>query len=273
MPDRSEPIRFQAASQRAAALMSAAETEIANRWTGRSWGEILGSVWNNKTWAAGQGLKVAINMTVGAWIGPLADAGLDKVGHNYNLSLLKQSYALLEDQIKGKAEELVTSTPTVVTGAVAAIREKVMGTARPIATLDIVECVGDIQAKFAELGLRAKNAKAAANNGAWRYCDDIHWAARELAHAQLCQHSVIDDCDKAIAYLTAIRTQAQAAIPNAQVTKAAFQAAAERVVADNSTISHKKHANFGTGILNPFNARTAATSCSKEHCFGEGVRP
>ena len=272
MPDIDAPIRLQSAKARATALVTDAETEITRSWSGRSWSEVLGNVWSNRNWVAGQGLKVAINMTVGAWISPLAETGLDKIGSQYAKETLKQGWALVEDTIKGTAEKIVSETPSVVAGAISTISARVRGTAAPVADLDIVETVTSLKDKFTELGMRVKNVQAAAQNGAFRYCDDVHWAVRELAHAEACRLTIINDCDKSIAYLEAMKLHAAGALPNAAMVKDEFTRAAERVVNDDVTISHKKHQNFGIlgAAWRPVAAFNAVGwSCSKEHCFGK----
>ncbi len=272
MPDINDPIRSQVGPQRADALLTAAQAEITNRWSGRSWSEVLNSVWANRNWAAGQGLKVAVNMTVGRWVAPLAEAGLDKVGAAYVKESLKQMYALVEDQIKSAAEEAVKAAPSKAVTGIQAIKAKVQGTQPAQAELNIVECVTELKAKFVELGLRAKNVKAAANNGSFRYCDDVHFAVRELAHAEACRHTVIANCDQAIAYLQGVRNLAESTIPDPVATLDAFRQAAVRVVEDEQTIKHKNHQNFGVlgSIRNPLHAMNViGHSCSKEHCFGK----
>lgn len=272
MPDIKAPIRRQLPAARAAALVDSAEAEITNCWSGRSWSEVLGNAWENRNWAAGQGLKVAINMTVGTWVSPLANSGLSKIGTQYTQEALSQGWALVEDVIKGKAEEYARATPTVVTGAIQSIQSRIRGTAAPVADLDIAECVTGLQAKVVELGQRVKNVQAAATNGRFRYCDDVHWAVRELAHAEACRLTMINDCNQAIAVLQAFKHTAEQALPNAATLKDEFKRAAERVVADEVTIKHKNHENFGVfgSLFNPYTAiTTATTSCSKEHCFGK----
>ena len=271
MPDYNDARRRQNATMRAKALIEAAQTEITNRWTGRSWSEVMGSVWRNKTWVAGQGLKVTINVVSGGTIGTYAEQGLDWIGKPYAKEALSQVWALIEDDIKGKAEEMVRATPGAIVGSIESIRARVAGTAAPVAELDIEESASTIKNKMAELILRAGNVKAAAENGRFQYCDDIHWAFRELAHAEACRHTVLDEVDKMLAFLTALRQEAVNALPNAARDKAAFEQAAAQVVADTTTIRHKMHDNYGMvgAVMNPLSAFSDITgSCSKEHCFG-----
>lgn len=274
MPDRTDPVRQKLPAERAQSLVTAAQNEITNRWSGRSWSEVLGSVWANRSWAAGQGLKVTINMTVGTWLTPLTESGLDKIGAPYIKEGLKQMYALVEDQIKNRAEDFAKATPEAISGGISAIAHKVRNTTPPQADLDIVECVTELKTKFVEMGLRVNNVKAAATNGQFRYCDDVHYAVRELAHAEACRQTVISECDRAINELKAMKALADSALPNAQQTLDSFKNAALQVVSNETTISHKNHQNFGV-IGGLWNARTALStinnSCSKEHCFGKGL--
>ena len=273
MPDITDARRRLPAAARGKALIEAAQTDITNRWTGRSWSEVMGSVWRNKTWVAGQGLKVTINMVSGGTIGSYAEQGLDCIGKPYAKEALSQVWALIEDDIKGRAEELVRATPGAISGSIESFRARVSGTAAPVAELDIEESASTIKNKMAELVLRAGNVRAAAENGRWQYCDDIHWAYRELAHAEACRQTIVDEVDKMIAFLTAMRQQAESTLPNAAQDKAAFERAAAEVVADTSTVRHKMHDNFGVmgAMMSPVSAFSSITgSCSKEHCFGPG---
>lgn len=280
MPDINDPKRSNAPTLRAENLIQSAETEIRNKWTGRSWTDVISSVYANaRGWAMSMdGLKIAINFTTGGLVDRVASlTGLDKLGEHWSNTVLQQVWALMEDDLKGAAQKGaedygVNSARSMI----ASLWHRVRGTAPPRDCDEIMEKSEQIKMRFAEMYLRIATLKKVMDNGTFRFCDDVHYAMRELAHAELCRAEVIQNCNETIALMEEIRRNAVNAMPNVAADKDSLKRIAERVVADTSTIQHKMHQNYGV-VGAVWNARdaynTIQNSCSKEKCFGPKPAP
>jgi hypothetical protein len=276
MPDINDGKRAAAAAVRAQTLINEAEATIKNKWVGRSWSDVIGSSYAaGRDWATSSSvLKASINFATGGLVDKVAGmTGLDKLGETWTNEALKQVWALLEDDIKGAAQETAEDwTTTKWSGqGIMSVIQWARGVT-PFSNFDEqLKASDDIKMRFAELNLRASTVQKVVTKGGFRYCDDVHAAMAELAHAEACREDVVQMTTDLIATLKQIRTQAQATLPNSSNLKAQILVAARNVVGDTATIQHKMHANFGVlgGI---WNARTAmstiSSSCSKEKCFG-----
>ncbi len=276
MPDINDPIRMSPAQTRADALINAAETEIRNKWTGRSWSDIGASVYNAVAgWAtSASALKVAVNFATGGLVDRVASmTGLDKLGEHWSKEALKQVWALLEDDLKGFVQSNIEerSSKNYNLNGIQSLVNRVRSQPPPQNCDEIMEKAEAIKLRFAELHLRAATLDKVVTLNKWRYCDDVHYAMRELAHAELCKQEVMDDTDALINLCKAIQQRAGQAIPNAQKTKDDLKLVAKSVVDNQSTVQHKMHQNFGV-VGAVWNMRTAYStinsSCSKEKCFG-----
>ncbi len=279
MPDHNDSKRRRSttAGQRAASMLTDVQTTLNNRWTGRSWSDIAGSVWANRR----AGLEAGISWALPPWLTSPVSAAVGEDAAGY----VEQVMGILEPAVSIAKEKAVAALPPSVSARAGAIYNAASdgatailgGPTRTQEVDDLAETVDDIKKNFAEMAVRTKNAAKAAG-GTFRYCDDVYWAMHELGRAEACRAQVLRQCDDAIATLQAIKALAEQALPDTQAAtkRAAFLAAAERVVANTTTVQHKNHDNFGvTGVL--WGGRSAVStinnSCSKEKCFGPGSIP
>jgi hypothetical protein len=272
MPGYRDAQRLLPDQQRADKLVDEARRLVSTRWTGQSWTEVGYSVIATGTsslqWGLGIGLKIGINTASAGVFGAVGEQiltrassagyGVESLAQKISEPIVEKFWPLIEDVIKGKAEEGATALASGITGPRRSTlrRAKAVDSEKTVSAIDA--SVQDLKTKASELMLRSYALQQALKQTSVPYCDNVHYMSVELAQVDELRKDVLDAAVSIQSYAKELQKLAQSV--DVIRIEAEIRKHAKAVVKKDSGVPH--YNSYSWNML----GRTQ--QCSEVHCWG-----